>query len=99
MTALTFFTVRTPATGPALTRLVARLARGGGPAVLLNADLVVVRPLTPLLEHVEEGQVVAFVDRLATRSFTAWEEFVGAPEAARAPAPVRQRGFLALPEH
>jgi len=76
---------------PFLARWLAPLERGGTP-VLLDADLVAVRPLTPLLES---GQVVAFVDRLATRSFAEWEELVGAPLIHE--HPYVNTGFLALP--
>jgi hypothetical protein len=75
---------------PFLARWLAPLERGGD-AVLLDADLVVVQPLTPLLE---EGRVVAFVDRLATRGFAEWEELVG-PLAHQ--HPYVNSGFLALP--
>ena len=80
---------------PFLARWFAPLARGAAVPVLLDADLVAVQPLTPLLEHVQRGQVVAFVDRLATRSFAAWEELVGAPQAHE--HPYVNSGFLALP--
>jgi hypothetical protein len=75
---------------PFLASWLAPLERGGA-AVLLDADLVVVRSLTPLLE---QGQAVAFVDRLATRGFAEWEELVG-PLAYE--HPYVNSGFLALP--
>jgi hypothetical protein len=75
---------------PFLMRWFAPLERGGA-AVLLDADLVVVQPLTPLLEP---GRVVAFVDRLATRGFAEWEELVGPLAHAH---PYVNSGFVGLP--
>jgi hypothetical protein len=75
---------------PFLMRWFAPLERGGA-AVLLDADLVVLQPLAPVLEP---GRVVAFVDRLATRGFAEWEELVGPLAHAH---PYVNSGFLALP--
>lgn len=80
---------------PFLARSLAPLARPGGVQVLLDADLVAVRSLAPLVEEAERGRVVAFVDRLATRSFDAWEGLVGAPQ--RFSHPYVNSGFVALP--
>jgi hypothetical protein len=80
---------------PFLAKWLVPLARPGGVQVLLDADLVAVRSLAPLLEEAERGRVVAFVDRLATRSFDAWETLVGAPQ--RHAHPYVNSGFVALP--
>jgi hypothetical protein len=80
---------------PFLARWVAPLSRADGVQVLLDADLLAVQPLTPLIERAEQGSVVAFVDRLATRSFSEWEELVEAPLQYR--HPYVNSGFLALP--
>jgi len=80
---------------PFLARWLAPLERGGGVQVLLDADLVAVQPLTALIEQAEHGRVVAFVDRLATRSFAEWEALVGAPQVHA--HPYVNAGFLALP--
>ena len=80
---------------PFLARWLAPLARGEGVQVLLDADLVAVQALTPLIQQAEEGRIVAFVDRLATRSFSEWEALVGAPQAYT--HQYVNSGFLALP--
>jgi hypothetical protein len=89
--------VTAPATlrAPFLARWLAPLGRDDGVRVLLDADLVAVQPLGPLVEQAEQGRVVAFVDRLATRSFDEWEALVGAPLAHA--HPYVNSGFVALP--
>jgi hypothetical protein len=80
---------------PFLARWLTPLARGDGVHVLLDADLVAVQPLTSLIEQVEQGRVVAFVDRLATRSFAEWDALVGASQVHD--HPYVNSGFLGLP--
>jgi hypothetical protein len=49
-------------------------------AVLLDADILVTRPLFELLEHARAGLIVAFVDDppCANRFFPEWQRFLGA---------------------
>jgi len=80
---------------PFLARWMLPLERPGGVQVLLDADLVAVRSLAPAIEEAARGRVVAFVDRLASRGFSEWEDVAGAQAY---PLPYVNSGFVALPE-
>jgi len=79
---------------PFLAKWLLPLERGSSAPVLLDADLVVTQSLAPLLAEVERGRVVAFVDRLATRTFAEWNALVG--EQVH-PHPYVNSGFIGLP--
>jgi hypothetical protein len=83
-----------PVRAPFLAKWLLPLARDSSVPVLLDADLVVTRALTPLLAEVERGRVVAFVDRLATRGFSEWDELAGEQMHMH---PYVNSGFIALP--
>jgi hypothetical protein len=83
-----------PVRTPFLAKWLLPLARDSSVPVLLDADLVVTRALTPLLAEVERGRVVAFVDRLATRGFSEWDALAGAQVHAH---PYVNSGLIGLP--
>jgi hypothetical protein len=68
---------------PALQKAVAPMAYPAEVMVVLDADVILNRPLTPLYEQVESGKIVAFDERIPTRFFPEWSELgVGAPVRA-----------------
>ena len=79
---------------PFLAKWLLPLERRAAMPVLLDADLVVTRPLAPLLAEIERGRVVAFVDRLAARAFSEWDALVGKQVYAH---PYVNSGFIGLP--
>ena len=84
-----------PVRAPFLASWLLPLTRGSSNPVLLDADLVVTQSLAPLLAEVEGGRVVAFVDRLATRKFSEWDDLVGPQVHSH---PYINGGFIALPD-
>lgn len=84
----------TPIRAPFLAKWLLPLEHGSSAPVLLDADLVVTQSLAPLLGEIERGRVVAFVDRLATRSFSEWDELVGQQVHAH---PYVNSGCIGLP--
>jgi hypothetical protein len=58
-------------------------------SVLLDADIIVTRPLTELVEAAQAGRIVAFVDEEETRdrSFSEWQSLLGL-------GPLRQQPYV-----
>jgi hypothetical protein len=67
-----------------LQKTVAPLAHPAEVMVLIDADMIVTRPLTELIERAADGGVVAFRDR-QDRFAPAWGEILGLGEARRGP--------------
>jgi hypothetical protein len=63
--------------------------------VMLLIDMIVTRSLTPLIDDVRAGKVVAFTDPLGDRFFESWRELLDLPELRR--QPYVNAGFLGLP--
>src|SRR5689334_8378509 len=51
--------------------------------LLIDADMIVTQPLTPLIEAVRGGNVVAFTDPLGDRFFESWGDLLDLPELRR----------------
>ncbi len=62
---------------------------------MLDADIIVTRPLTPLIASASAGKIVAFVDRLHDRFFPEWQSLLDLPPLRR--QPYVNSGFLFLP--
>ncbi len=73
-------------TPPWLLKTVAPLAYPADVMVLIDADMIVVKSLTPLLEEAARGKVVAFENNIA-RFVPAWGELLDL-------GPVRRRPYL-----
>jgi hypothetical protein len=71
-----------PGEPPWLLKTVAPLRHPAGVRVLIDADMIVTRPLTDLIEIASAGGVVAFADR-QQRFFPAWAEELGRGPARR----------------
>jgi hypothetical protein len=75
-------------TPPTLLKTIAPLARPAGTLVLIDADLVVTRPLTELLDAASRGSVVAFRNDM-DRHIPAWGEVLDL-------GPVRRQPYVAF---
>jgi hypothetical protein len=64
--------------------------------VLVDADVLVVRPLTELLTAAREGKLVAFTDPVAHRSHDEWSSLLGLPPVRK--QPYVNAGVLAVGE-
>ena len=62
---------------PRLAKWVAPLGHPSDVMVLVDADMIVTRPLGPLLEDAERGSVVVFADDHPDRFDDRWSDFVG----------------------
>jgi hypothetical protein len=71
-------------TPPYLLKTVAPLAHPAEVMVLIDADMIVTRPLTELLDRAAAGRVVAFKDR-SERFVPEWGELLGLGRASRQP--------------
>jgi hypothetical protein len=80
---------------PHLLKGVLPLARSAGVMALLDADLIVLRPLTPLLEGARAGRVVVFADPVAHRFDSRWEALLELPPLRR--QPYINSGLVVLP--
>jgi lipopolysaccharide biosynthesis glycosyltransferase len=71
----------------ALPPYVLKLSPSSTPAadarVLLDADILVLRPLTQLVGLAQEGKLVAFADPVAERSYEEWSILLGLPPIRR----------------
>jgi hypothetical protein len=79
----------------ALMKWAGASSRAADPIVVLDADVVVVRSLEPLLERARRGDVVAFLDDQPDRHHEGWGAALGLGEVPR--RPYVNAGFLALP--
>ena len=80
---------------PRLAKWVAPLAEPSDVMVVLDADVIVTRPLDSLLDEAARGSVVAFADFWVHRFYDEWAGFVGASELPR--RTYVNSGFFALP--
>lgn len=62
---------------------------------LLDADLIVLRPLTPLFEAAAGGRVVVFADPVSHRFDSRWEDLLALPPLRR--QPYVNSGLIVLP--
>lgn len=62
---------------------------------IVDADVLVLRPLTPLLESAAAGRIVAFADPVSHRFDSRWESLLDLPPLER--RPYVNSGFLVLP--
>lgn len=62
---------------PRLAKWVAPLAHPADVMVVMDADVIVTRPLDPLLEQAAEGSLVAFADDRPDIHHEEWAQFVG----------------------
>jgi hypothetical protein len=62
---------------PHFAKTVAPLAHPSDVMVLIDADIIVTRPLTELIEEGRSGKVVAFADEVAHRFDPRWSELLG----------------------
>jgi hypothetical protein len=77
--------VKGPAVAPHLAKTVAPLAHAADIMVLIDADMIVTRPLAELLDKAHSGKVVAFTDRIADRFDERWSELLGLGYVRRQP--------------
>ena len=80
---------------PHLTKHALPLARPADVMLLIDADVIVTRPLVPLLDLVAQGHIVAFVDPLSERFDPRWGELLGLGEPRR--QPYVNSGIVGLP--
>jgi hypothetical protein len=84
----------------ALPAYLLKLSPGPTPAadarVLLDADVLVVRPLTQLIAFAREGKLVAFTDPVAQRSYEEWSSLLELPPVRS--QPYVNAGVLAVAE-
>jgi hypothetical protein len=78
---------------PHLSKTIAPLAHPAETMVLIDADMIVTRPLAELLERAADGTLVAFRDR-QQRFFGEWGEELGLGEAR--PGPYLSSGLVVL---
>jgi len=78
---------------PSLLKLVAPLARPAAVMVLLDADVIVTRPLTELIEHAAAGRLVAFENE-SSRFFPEWSELLDLGPLRRGPYVTSSALFL-----
>ena len=62
---------------PHVAKMVAPLAYPSEVAVLIDADIIVTRPLTGLIDRARAGRIVAFADRVDHRFDVRWSELLG----------------------
>jgi hypothetical protein len=68
---------------PHLLKPVLPLEHPAGVMALLDADLIVLRSLAPLLESAAAGRIVAFADPVSDRFDPRWEALLGLPPPRR----------------
>jgi hypothetical protein len=78
---------------PWLLKTILPLAQPAAVQVLVDTDMIVTRPLGPLLDHAADGAVIAFRDR-QQRFFEEWGELPGL--GAARPRPYVSSGFVVL---
>lgn len=74
-----------PGVPPMLLKPAGPLARPADLVVVLDADVIVTRPLTPLLDAARAGRIVVFANDNAERHFPEWGELLGLPAPRRQP--------------
>jgi hypothetical protein len=70
---------------PPLAKAVAPLLHPARQMILIDADMIVLRPLSRLIEQATEGRVVAFADPVSHRHDPRWSTLLGLPELRRQP--------------
>lgn len=70
---------------PHMAKMVAPLAHPTDVMVLIDADIIVTRPLTELIDHAGSGKVVAFADKVAHRFDERWSQLLGLGPLRRQP--------------
>ena len=73
------------ARAPHLAKVVAPLARPTEVMVVIDADIIVTRPLTDLIEEARTGKIVAFADGVSHRFDERWSELLGLGPLRRQP--------------
>jgi len=84
-----------PQDAPYLLKYVGPTTHPADVMVMLDADIIVTRPLTPLTVRARRGKFVAFVDRLHDRFFPEWQRLLDLPELRR--QPYVNSGFFLAP--
>ena len=84
-----------PSVEPHLLKYVGPMQHPADVMLLIDADMIITRPLDPIVDDVRAGKVVAFADPLADRFFEAWRELLDLPSLRR--QPYVNAGFLAFP--
>src|SRR5690348_17064369 len=84
-----------PEDAPYLLKYVGPTTHPADVMVMLDADIIITRPLAPLAASARAGKVVAFVDRLHDRYFPEWEQLLDLPPLRR--RPYVNSGFLLVP--
>lgn len=80
---------------PYLLKYVGPSTRPADAMILLDADIIVTKPLGALVSEAASGKIVAFVDRLPDRFFPEWQTLLDLPPLRR--QPYVNSGFLFLP--
>ena len=80
---------------PHLLKPVLPLEHPAGVMALLDADLIVLRSLAPLLESAAAGRIVAFADPVSDRFDPTWEVLLNLPPLRR--QPYVNSGLVVLP--
>jgi hypothetical protein len=73
------------ARSPHLAKTIVPLMHPADVLVLLDTDIVVTRPLTPLIDRAHGGRIVAFADRVAHRFDEEWARLLGLGDCRRQP--------------
>jgi hypothetical protein len=71
------------ALNPQLLKPFANLMHPKGTVVILDSDLVITRPLDPMLQAARNGKVCVCADPESERWFAEWEQLFGLPRAPR----------------
>ncbi|MCI0633980.1 MAG: hypothetical protein L0206_08720 [Actinobacteria bacterium] len=79
------FVATTGTQAPHLAKIVAPLARPADVMVLVDADVIVTRPLTGLIDEARSGKVVVFADRVSHRYDERWSQLLGLGPLRRQP--------------
>jgi hypothetical protein len=80
---------------PHLRKGVVPLEEGADVMALMDADLIVLRSLAPLIDKAGEGHVVVFADPVSHRFDSRWAELLGLPAVRR--QPYVNSGLMILP--
>ena len=84
-----------PGVEPHLLKYVGPMQTPADSMLLVDADMIITRPLDPIIDDVRAGKIVAFTDPLGDRFFESWRELLDLPELRR--QPYANAGFLGLP--
>lgn len=80
---------------PYLLKYVGPTTNPADAMLLVDADIIITKPLAPLISAAASGKTVAFVDRLPDRFFPEWQTLLDLPPLRR--QPYVNSGFLCLP--